>query len=296
MIWGKYNGVELNHLRYFYEVARLQSFTAAAKALRVSQPSVSKLVKQLEERQNVRLLDRNRRGGVRLTPVGQRFYASCQQIFGEIQNLTHLIAHEREECAGDLSIGASDNVCNYLLPEIFGPFYKRHPKVSLKLFSGTSEDIKKELLEGRVELGIFYAQPSEPQLMAESMGFVEFVIVTAGKRAVSFQELAELPFVGSRATDYSKQYPVLKMLNSVGVKPKTVIETNNQETQKRLALKGLGYTVVPIHMVRAEIAAGKARVTKLPKRIGSQLYLVTRKNKTLSKPALMFRSHLLAGK
>src|SRR5689334_13386897 len=114
--------MELNHLKYFYEVARLGSFTKASRALRISQPSISKMVKLLEGRQNVKLLDRSKRGGVHLTPTGKRFFESCISIFGEVETLKNVVDHEKVECAGDLAIGASDNICNYMVPDILEPF------------------------------------------------------------------------------------------------------------------------------------------------------------------------------
>jgi len=288
--------MELNHLKYFYEVARRGSFTKASKALRISQPSISKMVKLLEDRLNVKLLDRTKRGGVHLTPTGKRFFESCGSIFAEIEALKSVVDHEKEECTGDLSLGASDNLCNYVLPEILEPFLKKYPKVQLRLFSGTSDAIKAELLSSNSELGIFYTAVREPGFQVEALGFATFVIVYGRKLSpkVTTADLADLPYVGSRIVDYAKPYPALEMLHSVGVKPKHIIETNNQETQKKLAIKGYGYTVVPKFMVQPEITSGGLKVVKTPKTIGSHVYLVKRKNRTLSKPAFLFETHLRA--
>src|SRR4051794_3914037 len=114
--------MELNHLKYFYEVARRQSFTKASSALRVSQPSISRTIKQMEDVVGARLLDRTRRGGVSLTDTGKLFFQSCESIFQELENLKTTVQQKGAEVAGVLSVGASDNICNYLFPEIFTAF------------------------------------------------------------------------------------------------------------------------------------------------------------------------------
>jgi DNA-binding transcriptional LysR family regulator len=82
------------------------------------------------------------------------------------------------------------------------------------------------------------------------------------------------------------------MLQSLGVDPTVVVETNNQETQKRLALAGLGYTVVPKFIVEKELERGEAVSANLTKRIGATLLLLTRKGRTLSRPAELFAAHV----
>ncbi len=286
--------MQLDRLRYFHAVARAGSFTKAARQLRVSQPSVSKTVRLLEEHEGVTLLDRTGRGGVALTPAGRRFLASCEVIFDEIEGLRRAVIADREECVGHLKVGASDNVCNYLMSTLLTPFLTRHPKLSVAVFSGTSDAIAKEILEGDDELGVFYTQPRDARLIARPLCFVEFVAVAGGRRQLTRRDLQRLPYVGSRTADYVKRYPAMRMLRSLGVDPTVIVETNNQETQKRLALAGLGYTVVPKFMVEKEVTHGEAVLAKLGKRIGSPIFLITRKGRTLSRPAEVFEAHLRA--
>src|SRR5581483_10897547 len=89
----------------------------------------------------------------------------------------------RSEIAGDLSLGASDNLCNYLLPPILAALLKRHPGLRPRLYSGTASQIQDEILEGRAELGLFYAKVREKrELEAEPVRFVEFWLVAAPGR------------------------------------------------------------------------------------------------------------------
>lgn len=286
--------MQLNHLRSFYEVARHGSFTRASQALRVSQPSLSKMVKILETEENVRLLDRNRRGGIALTPVGRSLFQRLQPIFEEIGNLRSVIEKEKDECAGELKIGCSDNVGNYILPEVFHDFLVEYPNARPLLFGGTSESIQAEMVKSNVELGLFYAVSREDVFHYERLGFVEFVVVHApnGKSRLHLKDLAKNIYVSSRSTDYGKPFPALRMLQSLGIVPRHVFESSQQETQKRLVLKGIGYGVFPKFMVKNELETGALKLVSIPKKIGSEIYLVRRKNRTLSRTADVFAATL----
>jgi DNA-binding transcriptional LysR family regulator len=281
------------------------------------------MVRLLEDREGVRLLDRTKRGGVSLTPAGKRFYESCEKIFGEVELLKAAARSEKGECAGPLALGVSDNLACYVFPRLLERFLREHPRVSLKLFSGTSEAVKSELMGAGCELGAFYTPVREPGFEAEQVATVQFELVVspkswarpgageAGAQGSSrmpaqprLADLAGLPYIGSRASDYARPYPALVMLRSIGADPGagSVLEANHQETQKRLALQGYGYTLVPRFMVREELASGALKAVRVPpgreaadalaSPLSSPLYLVRRKCRTLSRPAELFEKHL----
>lgn len=280
-----HNQIELSHLRHFYEVARQGNFTRASKKLQVSQPSVSKTVSLLENRLDSRLLDRGRKG-ITLTPTGRRLFDSCQTIFQELEQAARDLATQRQECTGDLLVGASDNLCNYLLPPLLGHFMTKHPKVTPRLYAGTSDDIKRQLLDGALDLGLFYTPTKEPALETERLGHVEFWLVTAARNART--PLKDLVCVGSRAVDYHRPYPALRMLEQLGIRPARFFETNSQETQKRMVLAGYGYTLIPEHMVRDELKKGALHRIKTQRKVGYDVLACKRKGRTLSRPASLF--------
>lgn len=283
--------MELDRLRYFYEVAKSGSVTAAARTLRISQPSLSKTIRLLEQSEGVTLFLRGKQG-VTLTEEGQLVYRTCQRIFGEIETLRASIAQNRDVIAGELAFGASDNICNYILPRVCSAFMERYPEVKIQLFSGSAPQIQAQILERRIEFGLFYTNiGSNRELVSEKLSFAEFAIVS--KKALSFKDLQKTPYIGSRSAEYATAYPALEMLGSLGVRTQTVFETNNQETQKRLALEGVGYTVVPLHMVKAELAAKTLHRVRSPEPIGSWIYLVRKQNLPLSRIAQLFQAELL---
>lgn len=285
--------MELNHLRYFFEVARQQSFTQAARVLRVSQPSISKQVRLLEDHEGVRLLDRSRRGGVVLTPMGRIFYERCERIFGEIENLKAAASSKEGECVGDLALGASDNLCNYIVPQFLPGFLKRNPKLRFRLFAGTAEGIQRELLADRAEMGFFYTPIRDLQFSSREIARVEMVVV-AKQRVTTRKELAELPCVGSRQADYSGAYIANDILKAHGIKPMARLEINNHETQKRLVLKGMGYMVIPRFAVSEDLVAGRLNLVRPSQATSVPLFQVQRKSRTPSRAAGLFTDAIVA--
>jgi DNA-binding transcriptional LysR family regulator len=282
--------MELNHLKTFYEVAKRGGFTSAARALRVSQPALSRAVRLLEESEGVRLFERGRQG-VTLTEEGRIFFDACARIFRELEVLRTAASRGAGEVTGELSIAASDNLCNYVLPRLLPAFQRAHPRVRTRIFSGTSEQILGELRAQESEVGLFYTEVRDHRAFdCTPLWDVEFVAVcSAGLGTAGFETLG---FVGSRAADYAKAYPALAMLRSAGIEPRTVVETNNQETQKQLVLAGLGYTLVPRHMVDEDLRAGRLRRLKTARTLKGTVYFVRKKGRAESRAAQKWRETL----
>lgn len=282
--------MEIAHLKYFYEVARLKSFTEASKHLHVSQPAISKIIKQFEDVNDIKLFNRTKKG-VTLTDIGLIFFEKCKKIFGEIENLKNTTAYHKDSCVGDLLIGASDNICNYILPDILQKFSEKYPQVKIKLFSGTSTDIQDEILKGSSELGLFYTTVKDMNVFeSEVLTYISFIIVCSPKSNTF--DLNKLKNITSRIQDYNKEYPALYMLKSIDITPNIIIETNNQEVQKQMAINNFGYTLIPKHMATQDIKRNLLKEIPTKKELGCNMYLVTKKNRLLSKPAFLFQELL----
>ena len=273
----------LNHLRYFHEVGKLKSFSKAAKVLRVSQPSLSKTIKHLEEQLGTVLLDRSRGGRVNLTPLGERVMAHCERVFSEIEGLSQMISKGKAEVSGPLRLAVSDNLANYILPREFAGFLKQFPKMALELFTGSATAIQGELITDRSEIGLFYTQLRSKELQLEKVAEVEFYLVS--KKPMTVDEIQNQKYIGSRIQDYEAPNPAMQMLRAIGVEPNDLIETNNQEVQKRLVLAGLGYSVLPGFMAREEIARKQLFRIRTKTPLKSPVFLATRTHRTLSRPA-----------
>ena len=276
--------IALNHLRYFYEVARQGSMTGAARALRVSQPGVSKIVKQLEAQQGVHLFDRRRRG-VHLTAHGRVVLSSCEKIFGEVERLRSAMNEDLSSDIGRVSVAASDNLCVHLMPKIIAEMADENPGCEYKDFGGTSEAIQAEIMKHRADVGFLYSSPDSRKFRVEKIAFVQFSVVASKK--LNLGNLQKLTFIGSRTSDYPTPFPALRLLGTLGIKPRQSFETNLQECQIRLAVAGLGYTVVPTFTVQNELRTNRLHEISIPakerNRFGWPLLMISRRDARLSR-------------
>src|SRR5260221_3573055 len=143
--------VELGHLAHFYAVARHESFTRAAAALRIQQPSMSRSVKLLEDALGIVLFERHPRRVV-LTAAGQRIFESSVKLFEEAENIARIAEAERGECHGPLRVAAAGAVASRLAPDAIAALAIQHPGVWPMVFSGPTSITAERIARGDFEL------------------------------------------------------------------------------------------------------------------------------------------------
>ena len=131
-------------LKVFRSVATLLSFTKAANELFISQPAISKHIQELEKEYGVQLFDRigNR---IQLTRAGQLMLDHACKIIDAYQNLDFDMKKLTEKSGGELRIGASTTISQYVLPELIAEFRKLYPDIRITLLSGNSHEIEDAL-------------------------------------------------------------------------------------------------------------------------------------------------------
>ena len=147
--------VILNHnLRLFIEVAEMGSITQTATKLYVSQPAISKAIKNLEEELNVKLFHRNKRTGLILTDIGHEILIIARQM-QELENLLYQTTYkENNFMGGKLKIASMPILTSVFLSPVLYEFKKRYPKVSIELIEGSSIEIRKAVEEHQVDFAI----------------------------------------------------------------------------------------------------------------------------------------------
>lgn len=279
--------MELNHLKYFYQVVKSGGFTKASEILRVQQPTISKMVRHLEDELGMPLLER-RKVGIRTTKLGAQVFEQCQEVFEKLEDIQNLAQSETQECHGPLAFGVTDSVCAYIMPRVLSPFQKDHPKVSPSIFSGTSNFICRELASGHAEFGLFFSIPDPNYFEFEEISSVPFELV-GSPRVVENRDIRH-SFIIAREVDYprSRPYPVFQMLEKQHLKIHTKISVNNLDSQKELAKEGLGVAMLPRFMVKSSFQR-KSLVPVYPnKKFSYSLKVAKKRGKILSKNATTF--------
>lgn len=187
-------------LKAFRSVATHLSFTKAAEELFVSQPSISKHVQELEKEYGVQLFNRigNR---IQLTQAGQLLFDHACKIVEAYQRLDYDMKKLTEQTEGELRLGASTTISQYVLPEMIAEFRRRYPRIRLTLLSSNSREIEEALATGRIDLGMIEGIKRQPQFKYTPFMDDELVAVVnegnplAKKDEITLTELRETPIV-----------------------------------------------------------------------------------------------------
>ncbi|PIU27372.1 selenium metabolism-associated LysR family transcriptional regulator [Candidatus Aquicultor secundus] len=278
--------MNINQLKAFVSIVEKGTFSAAARAVGVSQPAVSLQIQALEEFLGVDLLDR-RTKKVQLTEAGKLFYPTALQIVSQMDNAQHQLEELGESVKGRLSVGGSTIPGEYVLPKILGKFKKEYPEVSITLKIGDTNEITEMIISGELQIGLVGAKPNVAQLSAHPFLNDELVfIVPAGhefaeKRMVTLNDLSQAEFIlrerglGTRQTIEShlaKQGLTLDDLN-------IVMELGSSEAVVNAVSSGLGVAITSKWAAERSLKLGEIVTVKLPgPPILRDLYLVTSKH------------------
>lgn len=187
-------------LKVFQSVAKNLSFTKASQELFVSQPAITKHIQELETTYQTRLFDRQG-SKIYLTESGKLLLEHCERILEDYKRLEYEMHLLHNEYTGELRLGASTTVAQYVLPPLLANFISKFPQVSLSLMNGNSREIEIALQEHRIDLGLVEGVFRLPNLKYTTFLEDELVTVirTGSKLSVGDEitpdELRNLPLV-----------------------------------------------------------------------------------------------------
>lgn len=189
----------LDHkLTIFYHTAKHLNTTKAAEILRLSQPAISKSIKELEKGLGITLFDREK-GRLMLTPAGKYLLEQSEELIERERIITFNLQHMKKEFSGTLHIGASTTLSQYILPEYLARFRETHPYIEINLISGNTYQIEQELLDKNIQLAFIEGVPSQTDIHYIPFLKDEIVLVTSAKNdspeSITKEQLKTLKFV-----------------------------------------------------------------------------------------------------
>ena len=140
-------------LKVFNSVAQYLSFTQAARELFVSQPAISKHIRELESEYECRLFDRNGQQ-IQLTAAGERLFRHSRHILEAYRKMDFDMHALRQKVVGELHIGASTTIAQYIIPSVMADFRKHYRDTGITLMSGNSREVETALLKGQIDIGL----------------------------------------------------------------------------------------------------------------------------------------------
>ena len=252
--------IDTHKLKIFLYLADLKSFSRAAKATFLTQPTVSQHIAALEKHLGIILFDRMGKEVV-LTRAGEILYSYAKQITSLSEEALQAIEHFKGKKSGRIIIGASTIPGEYILPALIGQFKTLYPDIKITLRIGDTGTIVSDLLNNRIEIGVVGAKVRNPQLKFSR--FVEeelIVVVPAGHRwwnkvSIEAKELFDESFV-IRESGSGTRISMEKKLQPVGVLPEklnVVAEVGSTTAVKQAVKAGLGISIISELAVEEEI-------------------------------------------
>ena len=186
--------------KVFLAVAENLSFSKAANELFISQPAVTKHIKELESKHNSALFER-KGNKVYLTKAGKITYDYLVKIKQQYEELEFELGRMNDTYKGTLRIGASSTISQYLIPKVIAAFHKRYPKIELFLLNGNSFEMEQLLVDNKIEIALVENDSSQSNIKYIDFLDDEIISVTGSQsvysklKSISLTDFQEIPIV-----------------------------------------------------------------------------------------------------
>jgi DNA-binding transcriptional LysR family regulator len=281
----------------FAAVAKHLNVTKAANMLHVSQPSLSKHLKALEDNFRLRLFTRHPKG-IRLTDEGCEFFHEIEPILAQLEKINQRYRNgTAPKHSGPLKVGGTYGPTSGILPSLLTAFKKCHPQIEVTLRSNSGDIIHEQILRGDLEIGVCSRAPSpssvlysEPYLPMKLVAFVARNDPIARKKELTVDELKDIPLVvrsngGSDSTTQS----LLTALKKPGHKINIAMACESPEAIKRAVSQGLGIGFLYYDAVRDSVDRGSFKLINIRGvNLVGQTYIICHKERPLSPNAQEF--------
>ena len=294
--------MDLRQLEIFAKVAELGSFSRAAQALFLTQPTVSEHIRTLEDELGVRLLDRLGRGAA-VTKGGALLLGYAQRMLALAREARQAMESFQGRMSGDLHVGASTIPGEYILPALIGRFKEKFPDIAITLLIGGSQAVNDWVLEGRAEIGVVGARPGHRALEHRELLPDQITLIVGaghpwqGRTHVTLEELRGEPLL-LREQGSGTRAALERALEAAGADLsafRVVGEMGSTQAIKQAVKAGVGVSLISSRAVEEECRAGSVwclRVAGL--QIDRAFYLVTHRERSRSPLAEAFRAFVEA--
>ncbi len=282
--------VNLDLYQVFYKVAKSGSLTKAAEELYISQPAVSRSIKQLETQLGVTLFTRTHRGMDLSAQGGKVIFNEVEQALRLLEEAEKRIEEMKISATGTIRIGASDTIFEYFLADKIVAFHEKFPAVKIELMANFSPDTIEKLKADKCDIA-FVNLPIEPDSELQLFGNckrLNDIFIMGSKYAeltvnpLSLSALKEYPLIFMEENTVARK-SLTGFLSSLGVELQPSIEVGSWELMKKLVAQGMGVGVIPKEYVKKELEEGQLfqLQTDIPLPMRS-IGMLLRKNSSIS--------------
>ncbi len=240
----------LRQLQFFVAAAEQGSVSGAARALSISQSSVTEAVRALEDDLGVTLFDRQARG-MEITHKGSVFLRHARQILQDVATARTAFQDDAAQVTGRLSLGVTSLVAGYVLSDILSRFRRAHPQVELNVIEDSGDYLQHLLIGGELDVAVLLTSSVRDRMALH----VEALLVSpyrlwlplghplAQQEAIALEQLAGQPLIQLMVDEIEES--MRHLMAALAVKPEVAFRTRSVEAVRSLVATGAGLAILP---------------------------------------------------
>ena len=285
----------LRQLQFFVAAAEAGSVSGAARALSISQSSVTEAIRALEDDLGVILFDRQARG-LLITHKGSAFLRHARQILADVATARTTFRDEAETATGRLSLGVTSLVAGYVLSDILSRFRRAFPQVELNVIEDNGDYLQHLLIGGELDVAVLLTSSVKDRMALQ----VETLLVSpyrlwlplghalAQQEAIALEELAGQPLIQLMVDEIEES--TRRLTAALPVKPEVAFRTRSVEAVRSLVATGAGLAILPSLVYRPwSLEGDRIEIRDVSGDLPTvQVGLAWRRGAPLSPPALNF--------
>ncbi|MFD2627490.1 LysR family transcriptional regulator [Oceanobacillus kapialis] len=243
-------------LKTFITLADVGNFTRTSEALHISQPSVSLHIKNLEKEFQTELFVRSPKS-VQITPTGKILYDRAKQIIAMYEQTQEDIAAHHQSIQGQLKIGASFSIGEYILPVFLQQLQRDFPALELEVVIGNTEEIVEQVRLFQVDVGLIEGQSNDKELSVHPFMKDELSIICstdhelAGKSPISINELHGQTWITREDGSGTREY-LNHVIRSNGLTVKSMLTISSNQGIKESVMRGMGLSLLSRSVISRE--------------------------------------------
>ena len=183
--------MNLQQLYYFRKLAEVQHYTEAAKALYITQPSLSDSISSLENELSVALFQKKGRG-IELTKYGQEFYQYVNQALGVLEHGIAIMKEKSDLVTGTIDVGCIPTLLGDFLPNALDLYHEKHPQVSFNIFNEKSIPVAEGVSAGTYDIGLCSMVENKDDLVFVPITYQELVVIVRNDHPLAVHDSIEL--------------------------------------------------------------------------------------------------------
>lgn len=250
VFYSSRNRMNLHQLEYIVALDLHRNHARAAAHCHVSQPTLSMMVKKLEEELGVRIFEKGQ--PLKPSAAGEVVISRARQILQEVKNLREFVRSEKDSIEGEFRVGVIPTLAPYLLPRFLNDFLAAHPGTSFTIMEMPTEEIVKSLKSGRLDIGILVTPLDDKEIREIPVFYEPILLYTSRQLKYYHDDRVSLKALSTEdllllQEGHCFRGQVMNLCSAKGQRTHKQLnyQTGSFETLKAMVDKNYGYTLIP---------------------------------------------------